>query len=319
MDPNVSKALLEYSQIALLVVAVVNLAILYYRRGLREYLPLTAFIALITAEQVVSVPVMFFRKNLGISKLVAYNVVFYTGWITFVIEYVLVFLVAYMIFSKAMTPFPGLQRIGKLVFRWFTVVSLILSAGMVFGSHIGNSFWQSLDGQIHQSAGILALCLLLFVTFSTRQLGITYRSRLFGVALGFGIWSTTALIGSAMLASRGALSVYSPVYLWFSVGCFATQLVWAAYFALPEPAREMITLPTTSPFFLWNKIAEALGEAPPQVVVGGFKPEMLAEGEIQMIAASNRMRSEQEQNARAQAAANRIKAVHPLPLAMTGR
>ena len=45
----------------------------------------------------------------------------------------------------------------------------------------------------------------------------------------------------------------------------------------------MILLPTTSPFFFWNRISEILGDAPGQVAVAGFTPEMLAPAEIEML------------------------------------
>ena len=42
----------------------------------------------------------------------------------------------------------------------------------------------------------------------------------------------------------------------------------------------MITLPTTSPFFFWNRIAEALGDAPGEVAVAGITPDMFAPAEL---------------------------------------
>ena len=45
----------------------------------------------------------------------------------------------------------------------------------------------------------------------------------------------------------------------------------------------MILLPTTSPFFFRNRISEILGDAPGQVAVAGFSPDMLAPAEIEML------------------------------------
>ena len=55
---------------------------------------------------------------------------------------------------------------------------------------------------------------------------------------------------------------------------------------MPEPARRMILLPTTSPFFFWNRISEILGDAPGQVAVAGFTPDMLAPAEVEMLTAA---------------------------------
>ena len=50
----------------------------------------------------------------------------------------------------------------------------------------------------------------------------------------------------------------------------------------------MITLPTTSPFFFWNRIAEALGDAPGEVAIAGFTPSMFAPAELLAFSATPR-------------------------------
>ena len=45
----------------------------------------------------------------------------------------------------------------------------------------------------------------------------------------------------------------------------------------------MILLPTTSPFFTWNRISEALGDEPGYVAIAGFKPQMLAAAELKVL------------------------------------
>lgn len=56
----------------------------------------------------------------------------------------------------------------------------------------------------------------------------------------------------------------------------------------------MILLPTTSPFFLWNRISEALGDAPGFVAIAGFKPEMLAPAELMAFTAGSKRARERE-------------------------
>ena len=77
---------------------------------------------------------------------------------------------------------------------------------------------------------------------------------------------------AAWISTVGAQSLYSPVYLVGTVGSLISVCVWGAYFVLPEPERKMILLPTTSPFFTWNRISEALGDEPGYVAMAGFKP-----------------------------------------------
>jgi hypothetical protein len=58
---------------------------------------------------------------------------------------------------------------------------------------------------------------------------------------------------------------------------------WTAYFALPEPKRRLIVLPTTSPFLRWNQISQVLGDNPGFVAIGGVPPELFAPAEIEVM------------------------------------
>jgi hypothetical protein len=60
-------------------------------------------------------------------------------------------------------------------------------------------------------------------------------------------------------------------------------VTWTAYFALPEPKRRIIVLPTTSPFLRWNQISQALGDSPGFVAVGGVPPELFAPAELEVM------------------------------------
>jgi hypothetical protein len=137
--------------------------------------------------------------------------------------------------------------------------------------------------QLQQGTFVLTLCLLLFVSLAIRPLGLTFRSHIFGVTLGLGVTATAFLVQAAWISTVGAQSLYSPVYLISTIGSLISVGVWGAYFVLPEPERKMILLPTTSPFFTWNRISEALGDEPGYVAVAGFKPQMLAAAELKVL------------------------------------
>ena len=64
-------------------------------------------------------------------------------------------------------------------------------------------------------------------------------------------------------------------------------MVWTVYFYLPEPKRRMVLLPTTSPYFFWNRISEALGDAPGFVAVNGVTPDIFAPGELEALEAAS--------------------------------
>jgi hypothetical protein len=228
--------------------------------------------------------------------------------VNFAADSVILIALIYTIFRLAMRPLVGLHRIGKVVFRWVAGVSLLLSLAFAIGPHLvlsGSSAaarYTSLSGQLEQGISVLTLCLLLFVCFSVKPLGLTYRSHIFGVSLGLGVFATTQLVEAAWLATTQAISVYSPVYLFATIGGCLAYGVWAAYFAMPEPKRGMVLLPTTSPYFLWNRISEVLGDNPGQVAVAGFKPEMLHPTELMVLTAQSKAAKQDDDRVRGEAA-----------------
>ena len=128
---------------------------------------------------------------------------------------------------------------------------------------------------------------------SLKPLGLTFGSRAFGASIGLGMMATTQLLRSAWLPTPTALSVYSIIYFYSGLGACSALLVWGAYFAIPEPERRMVLLPTTSPYFFWNKISEALGDEPGFVAISGFTPDCMAPGELDaMIVASQKQEDE---------------------------
>ena len=264
------------------------LGLMLYKRQWRHFAPLMGLLAVTATSGSILIPLLFFRKEIGIEIHLAYKIYFYTSWISGLTEALLLIAVIYHVYNEAMRPMQGLQRIGRIIFRWVAVVSVALSLAISMGPHSSTTGgWvgsiAAAAGQVQQGVSVLTLCLLLFVCFAIRPLGLTFRSRIFGVALGLGVMTAAFLIQAAWFATGAAHSLYSPVYMVGTVGTLISACVWGTYFALPEPERKMILLPTTSPFFTWNRISEALGDEPGFVAVAGFKPQMLAAAELKVL------------------------------------
>jgi hypothetical protein len=175
-----------------------------------------------------------------------------------------------------------LQTLGMLVFRWVAAISVAVAIGVAVTPHLsGVKFMTAMITQLQQTSSILTLCLLLFVCFAIRPMGLSFRSRIFGVSLGLGVFATINLVNSAWLGRYANMYSVFSVVNGLAVGL--TLLTWSAYFAFPEPKRRIITLPTTSPFLRWNQISLALGDDPGYVAVGGIPPELFAPAEIEVM------------------------------------
>lgn len=277
----------SYALEALLCGAVI---LLLASRGLvRQFRVLSVLLAVRFIHRIVLIAILFHRALFHIPRSTVLVVFFAQDWIFAVIDGALVLTLIYTTFWEAMRPLEGLHNIGKIVFRWVSGVSIAFSLALALGPHAPSiNSYQMLVSRFDDGISVLTLCLLLFVCFAIRPLGLTYQSRIFGISLGLGITTSVDLIQSAWIASSGGAVVYSPVYLFQSVGSVVGISLWLTYFILPEPERIMILLPTTSPFFFWNRVSEVLGDEPGFVAVGGIKPGMLDPAELKVMSAAHK-------------------------------
>src|SRR5271156_6545543 len=250
-------------------------------KAARQFTYLFALLCVRLVCSFICIPLLAFGGH-GIELHLAYQIYFYVYWTSYALEAILSLLVIYSIFRMAMAPLKGLQTLGMLVFRWVAAISVAVAIGVAVSPHqSGIKFMTAMITQLQQTSSILTLCLLLFVCFAIRPMGLSFRSRIFGVSLGLGFLATINLVNSAWLAHN--LTMYSLFSLVNGLAVGLTLLTWSAYFAFPEPKRRIIVLPTTSPFLRWNQISIALGDDPGFVAVGGIPPELFAPAELEVM------------------------------------
>jgi hypothetical protein len=276
--------LLGYGEVFLCIAVV---ALLFFRKQWKDYSWLGIFLAVRAGSDLLLIAIHQVAQPL-VGADVAYNYYACTYWASEALESVLTLLIVYGVFKLAMAPLKGLQTLGMLVFKWAAGISVAVALGNAFTPNTESSFLLAAIQQLQRTQGILTLCLLLFVCFAIRPMGLSYRSRIFGVGLGLGVMSASDLVQSAWLTFHPAMGTAYNVIS--GVVICLVLATWAAYFAMPEPKRRIIVLPTTSPFLRWNQISQALGDEPGFVAVGGVPPEIFAPAELEMMRrASTRM------------------------------
>src|SRR5450756_1952003 len=137
-----------------------------------------SFAAFLVVRLVSSIGLLAFVQltNRGIERHLAYRLYFYTYWLSYAVEAILSLVVIYSIFKLAMAPLKGLATLGILVFRWAAAISVAISLGIAVGSNsTGLKFVSATVTQLQQTTSILTLCLLLFVCFAIRPMGLTYK------------------------------------------------------------------------------------------------------------------------------------------------
>jgi hypothetical protein len=251
-------------------------------KAARQFIFLLALMVVKLMSSVTGLILISFSTKFGIERHTAYQAYFYTYWASYALAAILSLLVIYSIFNLAMAPLKGLQTLGMLVFRWVAAISVAIALGVAITPHqTGTNFFVTMISQLQQTSSILTLCLLLFVCFAIRPMGLSYRSRIFGVSLGLGFLATVSLVNSAWLAHFS--NMYSSYSVVNGLAVGLTLLIWSGYFAFPEPKRRIIVLPTTSPFLRWNQISIALGDDPGFVAISGIPPELFAPAELEVM------------------------------------
>lgn len=261
---------------------VLSLTFLLARRQWKDFGSLSCFLAVRALADVLLMALHSSAVRQRLGEQPAYDAYFYTYWASFALESVLALLIVYGIFRLAMAPLKGLQTLGMLVFKWAAGISVAVALGSAFSPNMtGTIYLMAAILQLQRTQSILTLCLLLFVCFAIRPMGLSYRSRIFGVSLGLGLMATSDLVQTAWLAFHPQTDSMHNVVNGLVICMILTT--WSAYFALPEPKRRMIVLPTTSPFLRWNQISEALGDDPGYVAIGGVPPELFAPAELEVM------------------------------------
>jgi hypothetical protein len=203
--------------------------VLFWRRLHRTFPVFFAYIVF----QVVNFAVLFpiYRYNKGSE---AY---FLAYWITLAISLAIGFKVIHEIFLDVLRPYPNLNDLGTLVFRWAGLVMLLVAIVVTAASH------QVGGDRLDQAVIIGERCmrfiqcgLILFLLFFSRHLGVSRRQYSFGIALGFGSYAAIELIGVALIS--GGQVHTATVNLIDSAAYILSIVTWIGYALLKSASQE---------------------------------------------------------------------------------
>ncbi len=194
-----------------------------------------------------------------------YGAYFFGYWGVYIASAVLLCFVCLEIFRFALAAFPGLMKIGVVIFRWAVVISLIVTFASVPFSHQGMKLIPQVVYGLMRSASLLELCLLAFLCLSMNALRISPRDLAFGIALGFGLMAADDFAVASMMSAH--MSLNAPLQLLYEALVLISMGIWVAYCLLPEHRRKPVVMPASSAIYRWNEIASALGHTGTQVAI----------------------------------------------------
>jgi hypothetical protein len=244
---------------------------LFWTRNLHRRFPaMGVYLAL----RVVSMPVLlafFYGQTRHWFNGSSFSFYYYVYWMVYLASTATLFFVCIEVFRSALSAFSGLQRLGTMVFRWIALVSAIVGFSTISFSHREIPIVADIANRLMRSVSILELCLLAFLCLSMNTLRLSVRDMAFGIALGFGLMSSSDFILASFWSRKTSLT--DPVQFVYESVILVTLGMWVTYCALPEPGRRPLVMPVNSTILRWNEIASVLGYTGTQVAVqpaGGF-------------------------------------------------
>lgn len=181
-----------------------------------------------------------------------YKLYFYFYWTGRWIEMLLSFAVASEIFSHVFRPYPGLAKLGRLLFRWSVAIVILVTLLTTLWAKGGDKSPLISRILLMDRALSLVECGLLFALFALASyLGLSWRNYDFGIALGFGLYGTVSLVGATLRMQFGpdfddTLRILGPLTYNFCV------VIFAYYLLRPEPARASVPMRPSASLRDWN-------------------------------------------------------------------
>jgi len=204
-----------------------------------------------TVFQVILNAVLFFLDHNASVSWYQYR---WAEWVGEILSIGLRFAVIQEIFSVIFRSFPGLKNLGIVAFRWALAI-LGLIAVAVAAHNPGVDYLPHLFAGLallDRAIAIMQCGILLLLFLFSSYFGLSWRSYVFGIATGLGIFSATQLATAAVKAYLGP---YPSDYLidFVVMGMYhCSVLVWLFYFLVSEPIYPTIRLAPVQDLESWN-------------------------------------------------------------------
>jgi hypothetical protein len=184
------------------------------------------------------------------------------------------------VFLLALKPFDGLRDLGGMAFKWCASLMAIIAALVALRGHAPSELTAvipSIVSNFASSVNLLQVGMLLLLFFVSKKLSISVLNRLYGVALGMGIYAAMNMFSQAMFMGLNQHQMDNLNLFRMCIG-LTTNVIWLVYFARPVAVEERRMLPIASPLMRWNEVAMALGNSPGRVLYTNspepFLPQM---------------------------------------------
>src|SRR5215471_17647976 len=180
--------LLDYALWVTSPVLQTAVVVLLLRRGLHREYP---FFFNYTILAIVSEPILFF-----VHEYASYTAYYYAYWINTGLSVLVSFMVLQEIFNEAFRPYEALRDLGVILFRWSALVVMLVGVmwAVNSGQNSDNGAVTDVILLASRSVRLMQCGLVFFLLLFSEYLGISRRSLLFGMSLGFGLFASVNML-----------------------------------------------------------------------------------------------------------------------------
>jgi len=203
-------------------------AILMWRSGFYRRMPLFFSYTVLHAVAI--------AVNYGVAHWGGYALYFYTYWTANTLLHILEFAIIYELFGALFRQREGLKDFGTMLFRWAMVVMLLMGL-IVMAASSGMKIPQYMQAvlSLERSIQLMMVGLVLFLLAFANHLGISRRHKVFGIIVGWGLFSAVELL---LYTAHGHIGLSDQVLNYCHLVTLNVMLViWLAYAAMPEPVE----------------------------------------------------------------------------------
>jgi hypothetical protein len=174
-----------------------------------------------------------------------YFAYFYAYWICEAVSLAVGFKVIHEIFLDIFRPYHTLKDLGSVMFKWAGLV-LLMAAGVVAAASPASD-----QGPLVQAVLTLQRCvrviqcgLILFLVVFSKYLGVSWRQRSFGIAMGIG---GSAIVEQVGMALRASSFLSEPALNTLIMGAYnGAILLWLGYMWVSQAGRAAVQAPLAS-------------------------------------------------------------------------
>lgn len=174
------------------------------------------------------------------------------------VETVLSFAVLYELLKRIIRDYPVLSGVGGSLYRWAALSLMLIALGLAwYVPASGPGTLMASFSVLQRSSRLLQCGLLVFLFIFSRSFGLPWRSRAFGIALGFGVSAAMSLINATIrvrIEPAGWTRTDDILTLVSQLGDLTAVLIWMAYL-LPKETKGNSPPPTLPKTDLeaWNR------------------------------------------------------------------